>query len=189
MPRRPKDDQQLIRDVLDSHHGQCTGTRPRGWLGSGLQETWKTLEYLAEAGLDYVLRLDQRRSAVLYGMPVADKKIVSLPYSTEINDLPQFRAGRSNAEFEQMIRSQFDTLYEEGAESARVMAICLHPFRHWGFAPHRRPQIRPGLYSGTRRCLVRHRRRNHRCLAGLRRDVLESARGRDDRRAPQRRRY
>ena len=61
-------------------------------------------------------------------MTIGDKKLVSLPYSTEINDLPQFRAGRSNDEFEQMIRSQFDTLYEEGEESARVMAICLHPF-------------------------------------------------------------
>jgi hypothetical protein len=27
-----------------------------------------------------------------------------------------------------MIRRQFDTLYREGAESGRVMAICLHPF-------------------------------------------------------------
>ena len=61
-------------------------------------------------------------------MTVGDNKLVSLPYSTEINDLPQFRAGRSNDEFAKMIRSQFDTLYEEGEESARVMAICLHPF-------------------------------------------------------------
>jgi hypothetical protein len=27
-----------------------------------------------------------------------------------------------------MIRNTFDVLYAEGAESARVMAICLHPF-------------------------------------------------------------
>ena len=27
-----------------------------------------------------------------------------------------------------MIKRQFDVLYEEGAQSARVMAICLHPF-------------------------------------------------------------
>ncbi len=27
-----------------------------------------------------------------------------------------------------MIRRQFDTLYREGAQSGRVMAICLHPF-------------------------------------------------------------
>ncbi len=25
-------------------------------------------------------------------------------------------------------KAQFDVLYEEGAESGRVMAICLHPF-------------------------------------------------------------
>ena len=27
-----------------------------------------------------------------------------------------------------MIKRQFDVLYREGAESGRVMAICLHPF-------------------------------------------------------------
>jgi allantoinase len=121
----PEGDQQLIKDVLDRIE-QCTGTRPRGWLGSGLQETWNTLEYLADAGLDYVC--DWTNDDQPYFMNAGDKKIVSLPYSTEINDLPQFRAGRSNDEFEKMIRSQFDTLYEEGAESARVMAISLHPF-------------------------------------------------------------
>ena len=31
-------------------------------------------------------------------------------------------------QFESMIRRQFDTLYAEGAESGRVMAICLHPY-------------------------------------------------------------
>ena len=61
-------------------------------------------------------------------MEVNNKKLVNLPYSAEINDLPQFRAGRSNEEFETMIRRQFDTLYREGADSGRVMAICLHPF-------------------------------------------------------------
>jgi allantoinase len=30
--------------------------------------------------------------------------------------------------FGDMIRRQFDVLYEEGAESGRVMAICLHPY-------------------------------------------------------------
>jgi hypothetical protein len=53
----------------------------------------------------------------------------SIPYSGEINDLPQIlRAGRSSDEFERMICRQFDTLYREGAQSGRVMAICLHPF-------------------------------------------------------------
>lgn len=121
----PEDDQQMIKNVL-SRIERSTGIKPRGWLGSGLQETWDTLDYLTEEGLDYVC--DWTNDDQPYFMTIGDKKLVSLPYSTEINDLPQFRAGRSNEEFEKMIRSQFDTLYEEGENSARVMAICLHPF-------------------------------------------------------------
>ena len=35
---------------------------------------------------------------------------------------------RSGEEFGQMIRDQFDMLYEDGAKTGRVMSICLHPF-------------------------------------------------------------
>src|SRR5262249_34324918 len=64
-----------------------------------------------------------------YRMNVGGRRLCSIPYSGEINDLPQIlRAGRSSDEFELMIRRQFDTLYREGAQSGRVMAICLHPF-------------------------------------------------------------
>tara|TARA_Y100001934_G_scaffold63464_1_gene78807 strand:- start:24348 stop:25217 length:870 start_codon:yes stop_codon:yes gene_type:complete len=121
----PKNDHQMIKKVL-SQIEQCTGNRPRGWLSSGLQETWDTLDYLAEEDIDYVC--DWTNDDQPYFMKIGGKQLVSLPYSTEINDLPQFRAGRSNEEFERMIRTQFDTLYEEGEDSARVMAICLHPF-------------------------------------------------------------
>ena len=49
----PEDDQQMIKNVL-SRIERSTGIKPRGWLGSGLQETWDTLDYLTEEGLDYV---------------------------------------------------------------------------------------------------------------------------------------
>jgi len=121
----PEGDKQLVHDVV-ARIEQATGRKPRGWLGSGIQETWKTLDYLADEGLDYVC--DWVNDDQPYFMDAGGRQMVSLPYSTEINDLPQFRAGRSNEEFESMIRRQFDTLYREGAESGRVMAICLHPF-------------------------------------------------------------
>ena len=66
-----------------------------------------------------------------YVMDVGGRKICSIPYSSEINDLPQFmRMGRTAEEFAEMIRRQFDTLYRESVDSrsGRVMAICLHPF-------------------------------------------------------------
>lgn len=121
----PDTEQQVIRDTL-ARITETTGRKPRGWLGSGLQETWHTVDYLAREGLDYVC--DWVNDDQPYLMEAGGRKLVSLPYSGEINDLPQFRAGRSNEEFESMIRRQFDQLYKEGAESGRVMAIALHPF-------------------------------------------------------------
>jgi len=121
----PETEKQVIADTL-ARIAKTTGSRPRGWLGSGLAETWNTLDYLAAEGLDYVC--DWVNDDQPYLMDVGGKRLVSLPYSTEINDLPQFRAGRSNEEFESMIRRQFDTLYREGAQSGRVMAIALHPY-------------------------------------------------------------
>ncbi len=55
--------------------------------------------------------------------------MVSIPYSLEINDRPAFdRYHRSGAEFEQMIRDQFDVLYRESERTGKVMAIALHPY-------------------------------------------------------------
>ncbi|MDX1485412.1 MAG: polysaccharide deacetylase family protein [Alphaproteobacteria bacterium] len=104
-----------------------SGRRPRGWLGAGLQETWGTLEHLADAGLDYVA--DWANDDQPYMIYLGDKRLVSIPYSLEINDRPAFeRFYRTAAEFEQMIRDQFDVLYGESERVAKVMAIALHPF-------------------------------------------------------------
>ena len=121
----PEGDRELIRSAL-ARIERTTGRKPRGWLGSGIQGTWDTIDYLGEEGIDYVC--DWINDDQPYFQQSGRRKIVSLPYSGEINDLPQFRAGRSNEEFESMIRRQFDRLYMEGKDSARVMAICLHPF-------------------------------------------------------------
>jgi peptidoglycan/xylan/chitin deacetylase (PgdA/CDA1 family) len=105
-----------------------TGRRPAGWLGSGLAETWNTLEVLAEEGVRYVS--DWVNDDQPYLMDAGGgRRLVYLPYSYEINDSPQlYYRDRSADEFETMIKRQFDVLYREGAESGRVMAICLHPF-------------------------------------------------------------
>jgi allantoinase len=55
--------------------------------------------------------------------------MISVPYSIEMNDVSLF-VGKSlsGADFAQMVMDQFDVLYEEGAHSARVMCLALHPF-------------------------------------------------------------
>jgi peptidoglycan/xylan/chitin deacetylase (PgdA/CDA1 family) len=104
-----------------------SGRRPTGWLGSGLAETWNTLDYLLDAGIEYVA--DWVGDDQPFYMDIGGRKLVSLPYSYEINDSP-FLGTRNHAvdQFVTAIKRQFDTLYREGAQSGRVMAICLHPY-------------------------------------------------------------
>ena len=105
------------------------GKRPKGLARlQGLQETWNTLDLLAAEDVDYVS--DWTNDDQPYVMTLdSGKKIVSIPYSHDINDIPAFeRHNRTADEFRDMICRQFDTLYAEGAQSGRVMAICLHPY-------------------------------------------------------------
>jgi allantoinase len=111
-----------------------TGKAPRGWLGSGLAETVRTPDILKEHGIDYVA--DWVNDDQPYVMKTAHGELHTIPYSSEINDKPAYDDKRvSPMEFARMIRDQFDTLYREGQNSGRVMAICLHPYLSG--VPHR----------------------------------------------------
>src|SRR5438874_11943427 len=48
----PEREREVIASVLRTIE-QATGKRPRGWLGSGLAETYNTLDILAEEGVVY----------------------------------------------------------------------------------------------------------------------------------------
>jgi peptidoglycan/xylan/chitin deacetylase (PgdA/CDA1 family) len=123
-----------IRNALDTIE-RATGARPRGWLGAGLQETWNTLDFLAVEGCEYVCDWpndDQPYLMTLEG----GGELVSVPYSLELNDKPAYeKRNRTADEFHDMIVRQFRVLYEEGAESGRVVAIALHPYLSG--VPHR----------------------------------------------------
>jgi allantoinase len=116
----------LIKQVV-STITRSVGKAPRGWLSPALSETVRTLDILAENGVEYVgnwVNDDQP-----YPMRVKKGSMISIPYSTEINDIPAFLDLHQSPEtFGQMIRDQFDVLYEDGAKTGRVMSICLHPF-------------------------------------------------------------
>jgi allantoinase len=122
----PEEERGVIFSTLDDIE-RITGKRPVGWLGAGLNETWNTLDYLVEAGCSYVA--DWVNDDQPYFMDVAGRKLVSVPYTYELNDFPAFQEKRQTPEeFEATIRRQFDVLYAEGAVSGRVLAIALHPF-------------------------------------------------------------
>ena len=103
------------------------GKPPRGWESPGLTETFDTIDYLAEAGIEYVA------DWVLDDQPVyiatAHGPVLSVPYTVEVNDIAMMVVQHHSAE--EMLRrgsDHFDRLYEESAVSRRVMAISVHPY-------------------------------------------------------------
>ncbi|HXG36014.1 MAG TPA: polysaccharide deacetylase family protein [Dehalococcoidia bacterium] len=104
-----------------------TGQQPRGWLGPALTETLNTPRILAELGVSYIC--DWCNDDQPYPMQVDGGRMISVPYSIELNDIPLF-VGKSlsGQDFYQMVVDQFDVLYQEGASSGRVMCLALHPF-------------------------------------------------------------
>jgi len=106
---------------------RATGKRPQGWLSSAMDETWNTLDHLAAENFLYVA--DWVNDDQPYRMQAGGREIIYLPYSYEVNDNAQIVSRFASIDdFELMIRRTFDVLYREGEDSARVMAICLHPF-------------------------------------------------------------
>lgn len=122
----PEQEEALVCEVFDTIEQVC-GKRPIGWLGSGLAETWRTLDYLLDNGCRYCS--DWVNDDQPYTMDVGGRPLVSVPYSFELNDSAAiWRNKMTIPEFERAVRDTFDVLYREGETSARVMCISLHPF-------------------------------------------------------------
>ena len=106
---------------------ETTGKAPRGWMGPGLAETFDTPDILAEEGIEYVC--DWVNDDQPYPMKVASGSLVALPYTVELNDIPMYLIqNHPSPEIFYRARDQFDTLYEEGGDGARIMAISTHPY-------------------------------------------------------------
>jgi peptidoglycan/xylan/chitin deacetylase (PgdA/CDA1 family) len=106
---------------------EFSGKPPRGWESPGLTETYDTIDWLAEAGIEYVADwvLDDQPCTI----QTAHGPIVSVPYTVEMNDIAMMVL--QNHPSEEWLRrgvDQFDRLYAEGGKSARVMAISVHPY-------------------------------------------------------------
>ncbi|HYS49420.1 MAG TPA: polysaccharide deacetylase family protein [Xanthobacteraceae bacterium] len=113
---------------------EATGRRPRGWLGPGLTETWETPDLLVEEGYDYVC------DWVLDDQPVwlrtRTRPIVNVPYTQECNDVAMMLIQHHKAsEYCDRALDQFEQIYADARDSARVMALVLHPYIMG--APHR----------------------------------------------------
>ena len=103
------------------------GRRPRGWFGPGLTQTYDTLDYLSQAGIEYI------GDWVLDDEPVTlkttHKPVVALPYNFEIHDIVMMALQHHpSEEFHRRAMDAFACLYAESAKRAKIMAIACHPY-------------------------------------------------------------
>ena len=111
-----------------------TGRAPRGWESPGLTESYDTIDWLAEAGIEYVADwvLDDQPCLI----DTRHGPVVSVPYTVEMNDISMMAIQHHpSAEWLRRGVDTFDRLHRDGGEQVRVMAISVHPYITG--APHR----------------------------------------------------
>ena len=105
---------------------ELTGITLAGTGGPGPQAaTESTPDLVAEAGFLYFA--DFFHDDQPFPIRVRTGRLISLPYSVELNDVPALATAFEGEAFLAVIRRQFDRLYAEGAESGRVMCLSVHP--------------------------------------------------------------
>jgi peptidoglycan/xylan/chitin deacetylase (PgdA/CDA1 family) len=117
------------RDVLAASIEEIalrTGKRAGGYLGPGISATVNTPDILAELSLRYQAEwvLDDQPTPI----HVASGRLVSMPYTFELNDARMINDPCSPEQFADACLRQFRTLRAEGARSGRVMCVALHSF-------------------------------------------------------------
>ena len=120
------DERATIRKTIEVIR-EFSGSPPRGWMGPGLAETFDTPDILAEEGIEYIA--DWVNDDQPYELKVKSGRMVALPYTVELNDIPIYLVQHHSApELFRRAKDSLETLLDEGSESARVMAISMHPY-------------------------------------------------------------
>lgn len=112
-----------------------TGIKPAGYLAPALSHSEVTLDLFAEAGGIYTCDLfhDDQPTPV---RTRSGAKFISVPYSLEMNDTIAYAVNKVEPRrYGQMIKDNFDRLYEEGDTSGTVMCIPTHNYQV--SCPHR----------------------------------------------------
>ncbi len=116
----------VIEDSIKSVQ-DATGDRIRGYLAPALTHTERTLDLIAE--YDFWYSCDLFQDDQPQPLKTRTGKLVSMPYSLEVNDVITYSVqGWSPQRYTDILIRHFDQLLEEGEESGTVMCIPLHAY-------------------------------------------------------------
>jgi allantoinase len=106
---------------------RATGKAPVGWLGPEYGESTRTPRLLAEAGLRYVC--DWVNDEQPYALKVPQGELYALPIALPVDDVNALWDRRIDIDrYRDMIKETFETLYDEGSTSGRLLVLHLHPW-------------------------------------------------------------
>ncbi|MCR9214485.1 MAG: allantoinase PuuE [Proteobacteria bacterium] len=104
---------------------RLTGERPLGWYAG--KTSPNTHEMVAEEG-GFLYNADAYNDDLPYWCEFAGRQQLIVPYTLDANDMrfATLQGFNSGDQFFSYLKDSFDTLYEEGAESPKMMSVGLH---------------------------------------------------------------
>ena len=128
----PQDEERALIAECVATHRRLTGRDLPGWFSPAASNTVHTADLVAEAGITYYCDWyhdDQPTPFKTRSHQAGTGRLVSVPYTMDINDFYLTRTQIEGEEFAQMAIDQFDQLATDAADgSGRVMCVALHPF-------------------------------------------------------------
>jgi allantoinase len=106
-------------------HKRITGERPLGWYTGRTSENTRRL--VAQEG-GFLYDADDYSDELPFWSRLVGKPHLVVPYSLDANDM-RFATNQgfnTGEQFETYLKDTFDTLYEEGATTPRMMSVGLH---------------------------------------------------------------
>ena len=121
----PKDIEREHMKIAIDIHKRITGTRPLGWYTG---RTSPNTRHLAVEDGGFLYDADDYSDELPFWTKVSETPHLVVPYSLDANDMRFGSAQGFNAgdQFFNYLKDSFDTLYDEGAETPRMMSVGLH---------------------------------------------------------------
>jgi peptidoglycan/xylan/chitin deacetylase (PgdA/CDA1 family) len=122
----PEDEERAVIAECVATFRRLTGRQLAGWFSPAVSNTLNTPDLVAEAGITYYC--DFYHDDQPTPLKVRHGRLISVPYSMDLNDAVLYRYSAEGEEFARMIIDHFDTVWREGETQGRVMCIALHPY-------------------------------------------------------------
>jgi peptidoglycan/xylan/chitin deacetylase (PgdA/CDA1 family) len=106
----------------------ASGQPVAGWLSPGQSQSLRTLDLLAERGVEFVC--DWVNDDLPYLLNAPPRGLYAMPYPHELSDATIIWQNRhSPTEFVEQVRDQFDWLYREAERcGGRIFGLAVHPW-------------------------------------------------------------